>query len=397
MSARPTGPTTLFPVPSLALGEGMGRLQAEIARAFPLKSKHRAVLPGGVRRLSAFLTVEREKLPPDYMTRPEYLVAYLYYFLPWNIFRQGRLLQGLNLELDEGARILDLGAGPLTFLQALWLARPELRAQALEYTAVDRSEPALKAGRDIFSGLAGDVAHRWSLRTSRTLTAKGRPPAQLLVAANFINELDDDSRGRDRRQAAEDHEASAEDRLLARWEAQVAESGAILVIEPAMRATSRRVSRLRQAAIGRGWHAAAPCPHQGDCPMPGVRGGPWCHFNFKPDGVPDWLARFSRSVHLPKERGSLSFLLLTRGDHCPVRIATPTPVRGLIPVRAISEPFDLPEWQRGSYGCSEHGLVLLQGRPGDASPLPGDLLLARWPEHPEKDSKSGAAILPRSR
>lgn len=397
MSARPTGPPTLFPAPSLVLGEGLGRLQGEIARAFPLKAKHRAVLPGSVRRLSAFLTVEREKLPPDYMTRPEYLAAYLNYFLPWNIFRQGRLLQGLQLDLDEGARILDLGAGPLTFLQALWLARSELRTRSLDYTAVDRSESGLKAGRAIFNGLAGEEAGRWTIHTSRSLSARGRGRADLLVAANFINELDDDDRGRVRRQAAEDEVATPEDRLLERWEAQVAASGAILVIEPAMRATSRRVSRLRQAALGRGWHAAAPCPHQGDCPMPGVRGGPWCHFNFKPDGVPDWLARFSRSVHLPKERGSLSFLLLTRGENCPVRIATPTPVRGLMPVRAISEPFDLPEWQRGSYGCSERGLVLLQGRPGDPSPLPGDLLLARWPEEPRKDAKSGAWILPRSR
>ena len=316
MTPRPSSFLSLFPVPGPALTEGMVRLQTAIRQAFPLKSKHRSVLPGGVRRLSAFLTVERENLPPDYMTRPEYIAAYLNYFLPWNIFRQGRLLQGLGLELPAGARILDLGAGPLTFLQALWLARPQLRDQALEYIAVDRSESALKTGRKIFGSLVDKENTSWQVRTSRHLSEKGRPKADLLVAANFINEVEGDTRGKGRRNAAEGEEISAEDRLLERWENQVVENGAILLIEPAMRATARRLSRLRQTALRRGWHVAAPCPHQGDCPMPGVRGGPWCHFNFRPFGAPDWLVKFSRDCRLPKERGSLSFLLLTRGEQC---------------------------------------------------------------------------------
>jgi hypothetical protein len=392
MTGRPQQPQTLFPDPGPSLAEGMARLQEQIRRAMPLKSKHRAVLPGGVRRLSAFLTVERENLPRDYMTRPEYLAAYLNYFLPWNVFRQGLLLQGLGLDLAPGAKVLDLGAGPLTFLQALWLARPQLRDAAIDYTGVDRSEPAMKAGRSIFSGLAGADGAAWSVQTSRSLSARNRQPVDLLVAANFINELEAEGRGR---RGPEDG-ATAEDQLLDRWENQVAANGSILLIEPAMRATARKVSRLRQVALQRGWQAVAPCPHQGDCPMPGLRGGPWCHFNFRPEGAPDWLVRFSNEVRLPKERGSLSFLLLRRGEQGAVRTATPRPDPGRLPVRAISEPFDLPDWKRGSYGCTEKGLVLLQGRPQDPPPRPGQLLWARWPRQPEKDRKSGAWILPRS-
>jgi ribosomal protein RSM22 (predicted rRNA methylase) len=393
--------TQLFPLPGQSLTKGMVLLQEQIKRAFPLKAKHLATLPGTVRRLSAFLTVERENLPRDYMTRPEYLAAYLNYFLPWNIYRQGRLLQGLQLDLPEGARILDLGSGPLTFLQSMWLARPQLRGRALEYIAVDRSESALKAGRRILEGLQASDREdseksAWKVRTSRSLSEKGRARADLLVAANFINELEGDSRGRQRRDAAEEGEASSEELLLEKWEQQVADNGAILLIEPAMRATSRRVSRVRQAALGRGWQVAAPCPHHGDCPMPGVRGGPWCHFNFRPDGAPDWLTRFSRSVRLPKERGSLSFLLLTRGEACPVTVAVPGPARGNLMVRAISEPFDLPDWNQGSYGCCEKGLVLLQDRKSAPAPAPrpGQLIEVSWPDRPEKDAKSGAWIVP---
>jgi hypothetical protein len=122
----------LFPIPSAELLDGLAALPKALSKAFPLKTKHRAVLPGGISKLSDYLTIDREHLPRDYMSRPEFLAAYLHYFLPWNIYRQGRLLMGLDLALKPGARVVDLGAGPLTFLHALWLARPGLREQELD-------------------------------------------------------------------------------------------------------------------------------------------------------------------------------------------------------------------------------------------------------------------------
>ena len=127
----------LFPLPSADLLDGLAKLPFILRDVYPLKAKHRALLPAGIRRLSDFLTSDRENLPRDYMTRPEFLSAYLHYFLPWNIYRQGRLLTGLEFALKPGARVVDLGAGPLTFLQALWLSRPGLRDQELEYLAAN--------------------------------------------------------------------------------------------------------------------------------------------------------------------------------------------------------------------------------------------------------------------
>jgi hypothetical protein len=64
----------------------------------------------------------------------------------------------------------------------------------------------------------------------------------------------------------------------------------------------------------------------------------------------------------------------------------------------ISEPFDLPGWQQGSYGCTGQGVVLLSQKKAAAQrkapPQPGELLWAQWPERPVKDPKSGAVILP---
>ncbi len=379
----------LFPLPSAELLDGLAAMQRSLAKAYPLKTKHRAVLPGVIRQLSDYLTVNREDLPRDYMSRPDFLGAYLNYYLPWNIYRQGRLLMGLDLCLQPGARVVDLGAGPLTFLQALWLSRPGLRDQDLDYLAVDRSETALKTGRKLFAAMA--AGSQWQIRTDNQPVGQNRfKPADLLVMANFVNELD-----RAPRAGRAVEGASREEQLLERWEVQVAPAGAILLIEPGVRDAGRFLSRIREAALVRGWSIPAPCPHSGDCPMPGLRSTPWCHFTFPTGDTPAWLSRLSDKAKLPKARASLSFLLLVRGEDPPVRIRpAKSPGRGAGVVRVISEGFDLPNGKIGRYGCAEKGLILLENPRSEWGPAPGCEVTVGWPEKPRKDRKSGGLIVP---
>ena len=381
----------LFPPPSAELLDGLAALPRALSKAFPLKTKHRAALPGGIRKLSDYLTIDRENLPRDYMSRPEFLAAYLHYFFPWNIYRQGRLLAGLDLALKPGAQVVDLGAGPLTFLHALWLARPGLRGQELDYLAVDRSESALKTGRKLFQAMTGDVG--WAIRTDNQPAGQKKfKPADLLVMANFINEVD-----RSPRSGRQDQSASREALMLERWEAQVASNGAILLIEPGVRDAGRFLSRVRQAALERGWSIPAPCPHGEDCPMPGLRSTPWCHFTFPTGDVPAWLSRLSHKAKLPKARASLSFLLMVRGDEPPVRIRPQrTPGKGAGVVRVISEGFDLPNGKLGRYGCSEKGLILLENRRDEQGPVPGGQVTVKWPHKARRDPKSGGLTVPLS-
>jgi len=397
----------LFPRIAHGLVHGLIDLEGALKKAMPLRSKHRAAIPGQVRALSEYLTMDRDSLPPDYMNQPPLLSAYLHYFLPWNLYRQGRLLAGLDLRIKPGSLIVDLGAGPLTFLLALWMSRPGMNAQELRYLGIDRSESALKMGRQLFKELAADSP--WQVQTERRPAGAGRRVvADLLVMANFLNEVDGGTEARSKARDEDDDQASFHEQMVARWEDQVAANGAILLIEPGMRASARNLFRIREAALARGWNVEAPCPHTEDCPMPGHRGKAWCHFNFVPESVPLWLEKLSRRAKLPKERASLSFLLLTRGEDPPVKVAgRSNQTQGESYVRVISESFDLPGWQRGCYGCSERGLVLLQdqnaGTPDgsatrtSAGPRPGELLQVQWPQTPERDQKSGALILPRSR
>lgn len=405
----------LFPLPGAELRAGLADLPRLLDEALPLSRKHRAGLPAGIAELSRLLTTDREELPGDYLSRPAVLSAYARYFLPWNIYRQGRLLAGLSLALAPGARILDVGAGPLTFALALWLARPDLRGQSLQYLGVDRSEPVLRLGRSLAAALLGQGP--WQVRTERGFGGRAAGPprgpaaggaaplaaADLLVVANVLNEMAGIAPPRGARPRQEgQRDVLAE--LLTGWRRSLGPAGRILIVEPGVRASARLLVRIRDTALRDGWSAEAPCPHQGECPLPGQRGGSWCHFNFGVEGVPSWLADLSRQAGLPKENASLSFLLLRpprpqADDGAGAAAGRSDDQAAACTVRVISEPFALPPAGRGQYGCCSRGLVLLEhqreaGRaaPGSNTP-PGSLLTTAWPQTPRRDPKSGAVIL----
>ncbi|RKZ11390.1 ribosomal methyltransferase [bacterium] len=371
-------PTILLPSPSSDLVAGLVRLEQAIDRARPLRGKHRATLPREVATLSEMLTYERDSLPPDYMSRPAHLSAYLRWFLPWNIYRQGRLLAGLPLDLPAEPRLLDVGAGPLTFACALWLARPELRDRPLQILAVDRSEAALKAGRQVLTELAGGKLP-WRIELQgRAAGGRMGPPCDLLVAANLLNELGGERASRRRRGP----DQQGDERLLEAWQKQLAPDGRILLVERGVRTAAARLVRLRAAALEHDWQVVAPCPHGEACPLPGKRSGSWCHFACDTAGMPAWVERIGRSAQLPTERVSLSFLLLGRGE---TAAADPDVVR------VVSDNFALDGGGRGRYGCTADGLVVLTGRGPVVS---GELVRVKRPDRTTRDPRSGAMLLP---
>jgi hypothetical protein len=384
------GARFLPPAPP-SLARGLTDLPAALEAAQPLRPRHLAELPGLVAQLSECLTTDREGLPRDYLSRPALLSAYLYYFLPWNIYRQGRLMAGLDLQLKPGARIVDVGAGPLTFALALWLTRPDLRGVPLHYLAIDRGGAALQAGRRLWDAVAPDSAWRIEL-VARPAGARPLPAADLLVLANVLNEIHHPGGG-DRE--AEDDPTT---QLLVRWQQTLAPGGRVLLIEPGTRPAARQLVSLRARAVAAHWRALAPCPHQERCPQSGIGRQPWCHFAFDAAGAPGWLEDLSRRAGLNKERASLSFLLLeppVADDGGNTAAGAPT-AAGDQDVLVVSGSFPLPGEARGRYGCAARGLVLLEEvNPGpEPGPGPGDLVRVVWPEQPRRDARSGASVVP---
>ncbi len=360
--------------------EGYGCL---LRKAMPLRPKHFKDLPFQIKALSKALTSERGFGPPaGYMSEDKSLGAYSWYFLPWNLYRLSRLLTHLDLSLPDGATVLDLGSGPLTFVQSLWLARPDLRKKRISFLCLDASQKTMRLGVELFDLLraetgggkdeAGDPL--WRIQTVRGLLHKApRVGADLVVAANIINEL-----GFSRTETLADRMDTVAETLAD----AAAPTGRLLVIEPGVRSSGKSLARLRDSFLSMGLSLLAPCPHDGRCPLDGPAAKTWCHFNVRADSAPHWLAELSRLADLPKSNVALSFLLA----------AAPGEERSPGLTRIISNVFR-PEGgpgPEGRYGCFSGGLglVLTQERTDLAS---GDVVEADWPANPGRDEKSGAA------
>jgi ribosomal protein RSM22 (predicted rRNA methylase) len=153
-------------------------------------------------------------------------------------------------------RMLDLGAGTGAAGQAV---RDHFDGE-IDVVAVDR---VVAAG-----GPATERVHRLDVTDHAALQALGGP-FDLVVAAHVLNEL---------------HVGDAPERRLARlgelvrrWcERLVADRGVLLLLEPALRETSRVLLAVRDRLLADGMRVVAPCFFAGPCPAL-VRPRDWCH------------------------------------------------------------------------------------------------------------------------
>lgn len=425
---------TLFPPLDAAAQAALARLPEALERVRPLSAAHRRSLPEDIADLSRALTAERAELRRPYWSRPAFVSAYLYYFLPWNLVRLTRLFKGLPLPPpgrgEAPALLMDAGSGPLTVPLALWLARPEWRSAPVRVLALDSAAQPLELGRALFAAwgeLLGEPV--WPVRLERgpveSLAARALPLVRgdrarpwLVTAANVLNEVRP-ARGGHSGVAARDEdagdawEAEAGDRveeqlerLLEAWspllipparrgdDAADAAASALLLVEPGTRLGGTTMMRLREAALAGGLAAYAPCMHDRPCPL--ARGA-WCHFTFSPEGAPQWLAALSARAGLAKRSLSLSPLLLgpPRSERASGRSreeGATTPE-----ARVLSSPFAVPGVRgQARYACATCGLALLE----DAGALPcgarvrlsADAAPGGRDGAPRRDPRSGARI-----
>lgn len=390
----------LFPPLESDARERLLALPSAINKVFPLKRRFSAELPGNIARLSTLMTKERSELNKAYISEPALLNAYLYYFLPWNVFRLARLLPSLFSgagickadggtagDTDGKADIVDFGSGPLTLPIAMWIALPELRKAPLRFCCVDRSGAALDAGKKLFSAFAGERCP-WRIKTIRGVIGERFTfkDAALVASVNVCNELFQ------KLPQADTELLRVSAVKFARFIANFAGvSGRILLVEPGTPRPSQFLSMARDTFIENGFAPLSPCPSPApaQCTMRGGRRGEkWCHFNLDTDEAPPELQRLSARAFLQKEKVTLSFLLVSR------EAAVPKKIGGLPGVRVISDMFPLPEGKAGRYACTEKGLALIRG---DKSLIEkysqGSFFHTELPGKTVIDRKSGAFIL----
>jgi ribosomal protein RSM22 (predicted rRNA methylase) len=180
--------------------------------------------------------------------------------------------------------LLDVGAGPGT---ATWAAAEAF--SSLQSFALLDSNGALRAlALDLGSGSVRLRNIEYEHREARAVLADS-VPADLVVASYMIGETSD----AERRALAELMWAKARDTLL--------------IVEPGTPAGYRRIIALREQLIASGAHVAAPCPHDGKCPLTAPD---WCHFTQR---LPRSHAhRQIKGAELPFEDEKFIYVALTR-------------------------------------------------------------------------------------
>jgi ribosomal protein RSM22 (predicted rRNA methylase) len=213
--------------------------------------------------------------------------------------------------------LLDVGAGPGT---ATWAAA-EAFASLRSFTLLD----ANTALRTLALGLAHGSSRLGGMTYNKgeaRAALRDAEAADLVVASYMIGEIDDAGR-------------TALAALL--W-AKTRDT--LLVVEPGTPAGYARIIAIRQQLIAAGAHVAAPCPHDGPCPL---QPPDWCHFTQR---LPRSQAhRQIKGAELPFEDEKFAYVALMR---------TPIAQR---PARVLAQPV-LTKVEVSAKLCTADGLVL---------------------------------------
>jgi SAM-dependent methyltransferase len=275
------------------------------ARGFPTDPTRRAA---AVAALSQTYTRRRQDVH-GVADDDTALLARLVFFLPRDMARMGLPLEELRganaLPPRRTWRVLDLGAGlGATTLGVAAFAHAHDLADSLRVVAVDRDERALSVLKELTARpeelgllpLALDTQQADALSFDPFTSEAG---FDLIVAGLVLNELWSDR-----------FDEAAAAALIQRWATALAPGGSMVILEPALRDTARRLMAVRdRIAAGSGpARVFAPCVRSGPCPML-ENDRDWCHSDL-PGELPGGVAELAAAAGLRTERRTLAHLTL---------------------------------------------------------------------------------------
>ncbi|GMO48438.1 MAG: small ribosomal subunit Rsm22 family protein [Termitinemataceae bacterium] len=386
-----------------SLTDFLDALLESIEKTYPLSAKHLSALPKNIEALSALLTTDRGARSADYLSQASFMHAYLRYFLPWNVFRLCRLFDVLKLsehinehnliksKTGKNITLIDLGAGPLSVLFALYFLGESLHQTEINIFCVDRNLKIMEAGKKIFLNLSGGKT-KWKINLIKSEIGKKLllPKADFVSAVNVCNEFFWNIN-----QADISSLSISAKKFKNHLSSFAAPDAFIFVAEPGIPRCAQFLSLLRSAFIERDT-ILSPCTHELFCPQHGgKRGAKWCHFAFSVPDVPKKLLSLSRDAKLSKERIAISFLLVQSGRKADSSGTGGSGSKGLR-VRITSDPFKTGYTKNGialsgRYGCSPYGLVLVCGTQQQIASIEnGKCISVANIDLKQKDKKSGA-------
>ncbi len=318
-------------------------------------------LAASVLKLSKLLTKDRESLPVAYLKDAELRLAYLRYYLPSNMKKVHLALTDLSLHPEwllsrDKLRVLDLGAGPGTALLGM-LAFFAQRAQrpALTCVAVDRVSENLRIAEDLFNSYRSNKKLNASLKTLRadieSSELLNEDTFDLIIFSNVLNEL----------------WPFDEDRITRRIGLvetviglNLAPDGSCIIIEPALRETSRELLEIRDGLAEKGYFIFSPCLASTRCPA-FQNPKDWCHEDI-PWEPPALVKEIDRLTGLRKDSLKFSYLVLRKDSR------SLSDMFGPDSFRVVSEPL-VTKGKMEFFLCGLQGRKLITRLDKDRSPL----------------------------
>jgi ribosomal protein RSM22 (predicted rRNA methylase) len=180
--------------------------------------------------------------------------------------------------------LLDVGAGPGT---AGWAAA-EVFSSLQSFALLDANSALRALALDLGSRSTRLRGMTYQRGEARAVLADAEP-ADLVVASYMIGETSEAER------------STLTDLMWTKTR------DTLLIVEPGTPAGYARIIALRQQLIAAGAHVAAPCPHDGKCPLTAPD---WCHFTQR---LPRLRAHKQiKGAELPFEDEKFSYVALTR-------------------------------------------------------------------------------------
>ncbi len=278
-------------------------------------------LAKGVARLSEIYTRQRQDLSAALLRDPLLRQAYLLYFFPANLAKMKSILREIWAHpaapefMTPNPRILDLGCGPGTHLIGFldfWVNNRSVW-ESLEGVAVDSVDANLRASQTLFArqaALVKEVKHaaRSRLQTvvadlTRLHSLQLEGEFDFIVLGDVLNELfpgDEWLKSR--------HELVSA--VVTRW---LARRGFLILLEPALRETSRQLLQLRdRLLISTDLKVYGPCVHNGPCPAVSQdHPRDWCHED-RAWTPPEIIRKVNSLLGNHKDSLKFSYVILSR-------------------------------------------------------------------------------------
>lgn len=330
------------------------------SRSSSLTASELKTIASDVIQLSNLFTKERKILPSQYLNNKSLRRAYILYFLPSNIYKIHLPLKELSLHpkkilSKKLLKILDLGSGPgTTILGILDFFSNQKKMPSLEFTAIDSVAENLSIAKDLFKLFTENINIDASLKTFKINIEKAGTIPQdtydIIILSNILNELFYNDEKKITKRVS--FLTTIIDKFLSH-------DGNCIIIEPALRETSREMLEIRDSLVKNGFNIYSPCLTDEPCPAL-LNPKDWCHEDI-PWTPPVIIKEIDKLTGLRKDSLKFSYLVL-RKDKLSL-----TDVLEKNSYRIVSEPL-ISKGKLEFYICGHGGRQLILRLDKDETP-----------------------------